>query len=463
MTSINQRGRYGQYIQVILTLSDFLIINIAYAITARLAPSFVLENARMVWLMANIAYLPAAYILRKPQISRYINMEHVVSASIKVLILHATVFICGLYFLEIGSISWTAMSLFYGLLVIMLPLWWVLSRLIIKYYRRRGRNYSRIVIVGSNPTARRLCEIMSSDLGFGYTIQGIFDDAPTGDTDPELYRGTIDMLEKYIREHNINEVYCTLEASRQDDRAEVVRIAERCVVQVYIVPQLVSSLPRNYEMFAIGPMPVLGVLRQPLAVVSNRVAKRAFDLAVSSLTLLFFPLVLIPVGIAIKLSSPGPIFFRQERTGYRGRTFKCFKFRTMVVNDQADQTQTTKNDTRKTRVGEFLRHSSIDELPQFINVFLGDMSVVGPRPHMLAHTKQYSELINKYMVRHYIKPGITGWAQINGLRGQTEELWQMERRVEHDVWYIENWSTWLDIKIMFRTVYNAFRGEDNAF
>lgn len=448
---------------MILTLSDFLIINIAYAITARLAPSFVLENARMVWLMANIAYLPAAYILRKPQISRYINMEHVVSASIKVLILHATVFICGLYFLEIGSISWTAMSLFYGLLVIMLPLWWVLSRLIIKYYRRRGRNYSRIVIVGSNPTARRLCEIMSSDLGFGYTIQGIFDDAPTGDTDPELYRGTIDMLEKYIREHNINEVYCTLEASRQDDRAEVVRIAERCVVQVYIVPQLVSSLPRNYEMFAIGPMPVLGVLRQPLAVVSNRVAKRAFDLAVSSLTLLFFPLVLIPVGIAIKLSSPGPIFFRQERTGYRGRTFKCFKFRTMVVNDQADQTQTTKNDTRKTRVGEFLRHSSIDELPQFINVFLGDMSVVGPRPHMLAHTKQYSELINKYMVRHYIKPGITGWAQINGLRGQTEELWQMERRVEHDVWYIENWSTWLDIKIMFRTVYNAFRGEDNAF
>lgn len=463
MTSINQRGRYGQYIQAILTLSDFLIINIAYAITARMAPSFVLENARMVWLMANIAYLPAAYLLRHTQTSRSIAMEHVVTASIKGLLLHASVFICGLYFLEIGSISWTAMSLFYGLLLIMFPLWWVFSRLLIKHFRRRGRNYNRIVIVGSNPTTRRLCEIINSDLGFGYTIKGVFDEAPTADIAPELYRGTLDQLESYITEQKIDEVYCTLEGFRQEERAEVVRIAERCVVQLYLVPQLVSSLPRNYEMFAIGPMPVLSVLRQPLSSARNRVAKRTFDLAVSSVALLFFPLVLIPVGIAIKLSSPGPIFFRQERTGYRGRTFKCFKFRTMVVNDQADKAQTTKNDSRKTRVGEFLRHSSIDELPQFINVFLGDMSVVGPRPHMLAHTKEYSELINKYMVRHYIRPGITGWAQINGFRGQTEELWQMERRVEHDVWYIENWSTWLDIKIMFRTVYNAVRGEENAF
>ncbi|MDE6384194.1 MAG: undecaprenyl-phosphate glucose phosphotransferase [Paramuribaculum sp.] len=463
MTSINQRGRYGQYIQVILTLSDFLIINIAYAITAKLAPSFVLENARMVWLMANIAYLPAAYLLRHTQTSRSIAMEHVVSASIKALLLHAPVFICGLYFLEIGSISWTAMALFYGLLVIMLPLWWVLSRLIIKYFRRRGRNYSRIVIVGSNPTTRRLCEIIGSDLGFGYAICGVFDDSPTDDIAPDLYRGTISDLKAYIKEHKIDEVYCTLDASLQEERAEVIRIAEDCVAQVYIVPQLVSLLPRNYEMFAIGSMPVLGVLRQPLAGASNRVAKRVFDIAVSSLVLLFFPLVLIPVGIAIKISSPGPIFFRQERTGYRGRTFKCFKFRTMVVNEEADKTQTTKNDSRKTRVGEFLRHSSIDELPQFINVFIGDMSVVGPRPHMLAHTEQYAKLIQKYMVRHYIKPGITGWAQINGLRGQTEELWQMEQRVEHDVWYIENWNIWLDIKIMFRTVYNAVRGEENAF
>ncbi|MBO4954771.1 MAG: exopolysaccharide biosynthesis polyprenyl glycosylphosphotransferase [Muribaculaceae bacterium] len=202
---------------------------------------------------------------------------------------------------------------------------------------------------------------------------------------------------------------------------------------------------------------------QPLSRFRNRLAKRAFDVAVSSMALLFFPLVLIPVGIAIKMSSPGPIFFRQLRTGYRGRAFKCFKFRTMRVNAQADTAQATKHDPRKTRLGDFLRHSSIDELPQFINVLIGDMSVVGPRPHMLAHTEQYGQLIDKYMVRHYIKPGITGWAQINGFRGQTEELWQMERRVEHDVWYIENWSTWLDIKIMFRTVFNAARGEKNAF
>lgn len=186
-------------------------------------------------------------------------------------------------------------------------------------------------------------------------------------------------------------------------------------------------------------------------------------MAFSATVLLFSPLVFIPVAIAIKLSSPGPIFFKQKRTGYRGREFYCYKFRTMRVNKSADTQQATKNDPRKTRVGDFLRRTSIDELPQFINVFIGNMSVVGPRPHMLKHTEQYSHLIKKYMVRHYIKPGITGWAQINGFRGQTEELWQMEQRVEHDVWYIEHWNPLLDLKIIFRTVTNAIHGEKNAF
>ncbi len=216
-------------------------------------------------------------------------------------------------------------------------------------------------------------------------------------------------------------------------------------------------------MYALGTIPVMSVRHQPLTRLTNRIAKRAFDIAVSTIFLVFSPLIFIPVGIAIKLSSPGPIFFKQKRTGYRGREFNCYKFRTMRPNANADTQQATKNDPRKTRLGNFLRRTSIDELPQFINVLLGNMSVVGPRPHMLKHTEQYSALIDKYMVRHYIKPGITGWDQINGYRGQTEELWQMERRVECDVWYIENWSTMLDLKIIFRTVYNAIHGEKNAF
>ena len=213
----------------------------------------------------------------------------------------------------------------------------------------------------------------------------------------------------------------------------------------------------------IGSMPIAAARPNPLARFHNRVIKRVFDIVFSSIFLVFFPIILIPVAIAIKLSSPGPVFFKQKRTGFLGEEFNCWKFRTMRVNADADTRQATADDPRKTRVGNFLRKTSIDELPQFINVWLGNMSVVGPRPHMLAHTEQYARLIDQYMVRHFIKPGITGWAQVNGFRGQTEELWQMEKRVEYDVWYIENWNLLLDIKIVFKTIFNAVRGEENAF
>ena len=195
----------------------------------------------------------------------------------------------------------------------------------------------------------------------------------------------------------------------------------------------------------------------------NRFVKRAFDLLASTIALILSPLVVIPVAIGIKLSSPGPIFFVQKRTGYRGQAFNCYKFRTMRVNADSDTLQATKGDPRVTRFGNFLRRTSIDELPQFYNVWRGEMSIVGPRPHMVAQTELYSELIDKYMLRHTIKPGITGWAQVRGYRGQTEELWQMEKRVEYDVWYAENWTFFMDLKIIFRTVWNALKGEDNAY
>mgnify|MGYP003374863796 FL=1 len=192
--------------------------------------------------------------------------------------------------------------------------------------------------------------------------------------------------------------------------------------------------------------------------------KRLFDMIFSLAVILLVSFtILVPIIIAIKCSSKGPILFKQKRTGYRGREFTCLKFRTMKVNDKSDELQATKNDPRKTKVGDFLRKTSLDELPQFVNVLIGNMSVVGPRPHMVKQTEEYSRLIDKYMVRHMIKPGITGLAQVSGYRGQTEELWQMEKRVEYDVMYIENWSFWLDIKIIFRTVINAIQGEKNAF
>jgi undecaprenyl-phosphate galactose phosphotransferase/putative colanic acid biosynthesis UDP-glucose lipid carrier transferase len=167
--------------------------------------------------------------------------------------------------------------------------------------------------------------------------------------------------------------------------------------------------------------------------------------------------------VLIKLDSPGPIFFKQERSGRDNQVFTCIKFRTMKVNMKANEKQATREDKRITKLGAFLRKSNIDEMPQFFNVFLGNMSVVGPRPHMLKQTELYSELINNYLVRHYAKPGITGWAQVNGFRGETKELKDMKDRVDYDIWYIENWSFLLDLKIIYQTVSNVFRGDENAF
>lgn len=463
MTGINQKGRYGRYIQLILTCVDFLILNATFFITATISPEFIAVRTRTVWLLANMAYLPAAYLMSHTQTTRTIAMEHVLGNSLKAVLLHAPLFICGLYFVQVDTIPWYVFGEFYGLLLLMLPLWWLTSRLIIKAFRRRGRNFSRVIIVGDNPTAHHLYEVMSSDVGFGYRVYGIFDNAPHKDTPEGLYRGTIADLDTFVTEKKIDEIFCVLPQNRPEDISHTLHVAEKNVTQYYYVPQFSRYLQRNYDMYALGSIPVMSVRHQPLTRSANRVLKRAFDLTFSSVALIFFPLIYIPVAIAIKVSSPGPVFFKQKRTGYRGREFNCYKFRTMKVNASADTQQASKDDPRKTRVGEFLRHTSIDELPQFINVFLGNMSVVGPRPHMLKHTEEYSHLIKKYMVRHYIKPGITGWAQISGYRGQTEELWQMERRVEHDVWYIEHWSLLLDIKIIFRTVYNALHGEKNAY
>ncbi|MCM1293638.1 MAG: undecaprenyl-phosphate glucose phosphotransferase [Bacteroides sp.] len=463
MTGINQRGRYGQYIQLILTAVDFLIINIAFFITAWLTPAFIEERTRSVWLIANIAYLPAAYLLSHTQTSRTIGMEHVIANSLRSVAMHAPIFICALYFLQIDSIPWQAFVEFYGIMFVLFPLWWSLSRTIIKYFRRRGRNFAKIIIVGSNSTSNKFYQTITSDIGFGYHILGVFDDEKHPDTPDDIFRGTIDDMQAYVEENPVDEIFCALPGSNTEGILKSLKLAEHIVAQFYYIPQINRYMSHNYDMYAIGTIPVMSMRHQPLTHLRNRICKRAFDLLVSGTFLLFSPLIFIPVGIAIKLSSPGPVFFRQKRTGYRGREFYCYKFRTMKVNADADTQQATKDDPRKTRIGDILRKTSIDELPQFFNVFIGNMSVVGPRPHMLRHTEDYSRLINKYMVRHYIKPGITGWAQINGYRGQTDELWMMEKRVEHDVWYIEHWSTMLDIKIIFRTVYNAIHGEQNAY
>ena len=223
-----------------------------------------------------------------------------------------------------------------------------------------------------------------------------------------------------------------------------------------------SSLIRQMKMIRQKgiPMSFFSLANVSISQYGNRLLKRVFDilfsLPVCALLTLFLPLI----AVIIKMQSPGPLFFTQKRTGMNGKIFTIVKFRSMDVNMQSDMLQATKDDSRKFAFGDFIRRTNIDELPQFYNVLKGNMSVVGPRPHMLMHTEQYSKLIDLYMVRHFAKPGITGWAQVNGFRGETTELWQMTERVKRDIWYIENWSIFLDIRIIYLTVKNMLSGND---
>lgn len=462
MTSNNPKKKYGHYVQPILVILDFLLINLLFIATCIICPEVRLVNTRTIWLLVNISYFPVIFWLSNIRSLRALHLDQIVFSSFQAVGLHALFFLSMLSFLNISHIPTIAFVIFYGMCFVLLPLSWIISRHLVKYYRSRGRNSTRVIIIGTNATARRLQEEMTSDSGYGYSLLGCFDDK-CSENFKGNYLGDIDDLDAFIKENDIDEIYYTLSGENEKALRTVIRIADNNVVQFYYVPQLSRYLSRGFELYKIGAVPVLSGHRNPLKKLSNKVLKRTFDVLFSSVVLLFSPIIFIPVAIAIKISSPGPVFFKQLRTGYRGRDFYCWKFRTMKVNADSDRKQAQKDDPRKTKVGNFLRKTSIDELPQFINVFLGDMSVVGPRPHMLKQTHDYTELIDKYMVRHLIKPGITGWAQVNGYRGLTEELWQMEKRVEYDVWYIENWGFMLDLKIIVRTVLNAIHGEENAF
>jgi len=206
------------------------------------------------------------------------------------------------------------------------------------------------------------------------------------------------------------------------------------------------------------------VISSPQDELYNRLIKRTFDIAFSSLVIVFVLSWLYPIiALLIKLESKGPVIFRQERSGKHNESFWCLKFRSMHVNEESHHKQASRNDNRITKIGSFLRRTSLDEFPQFLNVLIGDMSIVGPRPHMLKHTEQYRDVVDNYMARHFLKPGITGWAQINGYRGETTALDAMVKRVQHDIWYLENWSALLDIKIIFSTAYQVLIGDKNAF
>ena len=279
-----------------------------------------------------------------------------------------------------------------------------------------------------------------------------------------LYLGKPEQTIDYLTKNKVNQLYCCLPSALSECIVPVINYCENNLIHFYSVPNVRNYLRHRMYFEMIGSVPILSIRKEPLGKIENRLIKRIFDVAFSLLFLCtLFPIIFLIVGVTIKITSPGPIFFRQKRNGLNNKEFWCYKFRSMKVNKESDTLQATLNDPRKTKFGDFMRRTNIDELPQFINVLLGDMSIVGPRPHMLKHTEEYSKIINKYMVRHFIKPGITGWAQVTGFRGETRELEDMEGRVKADIWYMEHWSFLLDLYIMYKTVANVLRKDKQAY
>lgn len=358
---------------------------------------------------------------------------------------------------------------FYCTSVVCYALFLTIERCTLKYIlnhlRSNNRNQKVIAFLGNEPMVTQLMEYMKNPT-FGYKIAGIFYNGTSEDKDLEALKiGERDDIIQWLTDHpGVNEIYGYIPKERQDAINILAKYCDNHLIRFYYLPAI-DVFRGNTTVSYLGEIPVIARREEPLLDPMNRFAKRAFDIAFSTLVLVtIFPIVWLIVAIAIKIQSPGPVFFKQDRTGLDGHTFKCYKFRSMKVNSDSDKVQATKDDPRKFPFGNLMRKTNIDELPQFINVFKGDMSVVGPRPHMLKHTEEYSTLINRFMLRHLAKPGITGLAQVSGFRGETHYIDQMEGRVKMDIQYIENWSFWLDIKIIIKTVTNMLGKEKgNAY
>jgi Undecaprenyl-phosphate glucose phosphotransferase len=278
--------------------------------------------------------------------------------------------------------------------------------------------------------------------------------------------GDIAAVKAFAIQNRIDIVYSALPGTRKDEITDLMEFCERNTIRFRVIPSADSFIPvvQGSALEFHGAVPVSKIRREPLERKASRRVKRVFDIVFSFLVITLIFTWLFPIlALLIKLSSKGPVFFKQTRLGEGNKTFVCFKFRSMRMNKEADSVQATKNDPRVTSVGRFLRKSNLDEMPQFFNVLLGQMSVVGPRPHPLRLNDQFRDIIDKYMVRHFVRPGITGWAQVNGFRGETRTPEIMERRIELDIWYLENWSFRLDLKIVVKTVTNMFGKDPMAY
>lgn len=354
--------------------------------------------------------------------------------------------------------------LYISLLCILLPLQKLIYKKVLIFFINQGSGLRKVLIVGAGKVGMDFYKVINDNAHLGYEVAGFLDDQPKEFLNGQ-HLGRIDQIGGLLHENNdLDEIVVALPNSATAQIKHVIDAARNETVRVRIIPDYFHFFSSKYGMSMLEGMPIITLRREPLEEYHWRLIKRVFDTVFSILVLVFICSWLFAIiALCIRLESKGPIFFVQLRTGRNKKPFYCLKFRSMKVNNDAHSKQASKDDSRFTRVGRILRKTSLDEFPQFLNVLKGEMSVVGPRPHMLKQTEQYGKMIDKYLVRHLLKSGITGWAQVNGFRGETRDAKEMQGRVEHDVFYLENWSLLFDLKIIFLTVWNIFKGDKKAF
>jgi Undecaprenyl-phosphate glucose phosphotransferase len=454
-------------------LSDLLILNIAFLLSAILAQSwqilldryymfFLLIALNILWIVTNLSstFYDDFY-------SRNISVQLInIFRSAFIQIAATIVFI----FLTKEDLFTRNFIVFYLIgLIFLVLLRVVLFRKILKALRRKGKNIRNLAIIGSGELAKKFSEMVKSNPDFGYNLIGLISEKNSSTDTPEAI-GTLNDFESLIQTNKIEEVVVALNEAPANVLNSFVKICNRKAVKIHIIPDYLNYLSSRLEVSTFGEFPIITIRREPLEEIHWRILKRTFDIFFSLLiTILVLSWVIPIIFILTKLNSPGPVFYVHDRFGVKNKKFKCFKFRTMHVKDSGKEaafSPVVEDDKRVTKLGRFLRRTNLDELPQFINILLGDMSVVGPRPQPLLYYAQYEEIVEEIKLRHNVKPGLTGWAQIHGLRGDPvdENAFKVrtQKRIEYDLWYIENWTFTLDLQIIFTTVWQMLKGKTNA-
>ncbi|UKJ07086.1 undecaprenyl-phosphate glucose phosphotransferase [Solitalea lacus] len=461
--------RYSSYLKGLNIGVDFLLLNLSFYLAyASTFEHWIVKHSRefnpLHMLTINLIWYLVTGICKL-----YVNVFSKESIpTIKVTLKSVIVFGLCMLLLTDGIKEYTLSHrilvtglIFFTVLIFNWKLFFLLQRI---PHKNRLIEYKPVVIAGASKNGIELYNYLSKNSRLGYQVVGFFEDRITVNKKGVTIIGKLDECVSFARRRNVEEIFCALPESENEKINQLMLDADKHLIRFKLVPDVKDYFRKNVMVELYGHLPVLSPRSEPLESKGNQILKRAFDIVFSLFVIVFILSWLYPIlSMLIKLESKGPALFQQIRSGKNNKPFYCLKFRSMTVNNDANRKQATKNDARITKIGRFLRKSSMDELPQFINVLKGNMSVVGPRPHMLKHTKEYSEIIDKFMVRHFLTPGITGWAQVNGLRGETQTHEDMENRVEADIWYLENWSLLLDCKIIFMTVYKSIFGDKNAY